>query len=125
MACIGVLLLSADCGNWWLYRATPRQGGLHHVLAAVEPVGLEHVCEMRPLTLVWGALGLVSRCSMPNSRTQPIKLMLATGLVLLAGQQAIGKLLAIVGQHLGDLDRAGLVQCLQEGLGTGCSLGWS
>ena len=22
IACIGVLLLSADCGNWWLYRAT-------------------------------------------------------------------------------------------------------
>ncbi len=22
MTCIGVLLLSADCGSWWLYKAT-------------------------------------------------------------------------------------------------------
>ncbi len=44
--------------------------------------------------------------------TQQIKLMLAAGLALAAGKQAIGELLAVVGQQPGDLDGTSLVQSL-------------
>ena len=51
-----------------------------------------------------------------------VKHVLAAGLALTAGKQPIGELRAIVGQHLGDPDRASLVHCLQKGLGIGCRL---
>lgn len=45
--------------------------------------------------------------------------MIAARLALLAGKQAVGELLAVVGQQLGDPDRTGLVQRPQKGLRTG------
>lgn len=42
-----------------------------------------------------------------------VELVIAAGLALARGEQAAGELLAVVGQQLGDLDRAGLVQFLQ------------
>ena len=55
---------------------------------------------------------------------QLIELMVAAGLALPAGKQAIRELLAVVSQQLGDPDRTGLVQRLQEGLRTGgCLVG--
>ena len=40
----------------------------------------------------------------------------------MAGKEPVGELLAVVGQHLGNPDRTGLVQCPQKGLRTGCRL---
>lgn len=48
---------------------------------------------------------------------QHIELMVTTRLTLTAGKEAVSELLAVVGQQLGDLDRTGLVQGLQECLG--------
>lgn len=55
---------------------------------------------------------------------QLIELMVAAGFALPAGKQAVCELFAVVGQQLVDPDRAGLVQCLEEGLRTGgCLVG--
>ena len=40
----------------------------------------------------------------------------------MVGKEPVGELLAVVGQHLGNPDRTGLVQCPQKGLRTGCRL---
>ena len=40
----------------------------------------------------------------------------------MAGKEPVGELLAVVGQHLGNPDRTGLVQCPQKGLRTSCRL---
>ena len=48
--------------------------------------------------------------------------MVATGLALSGCKQTISKLLAVVGQQFVYLDRAGLVQGVQKGLGTGVCL---
>ena len=56
---------------------------------------------------------------------QLVELMVAAGLALPAGKQAVRELLAVVGQQLGDPDRTGLVQCPQKGPCTGgCLVCW-
>ena len=71
MACIGVLFLSADCGNWWLYKATQRSK-----VCSISPRLLNlwvfRTSAMRQLKrstmpLVLGNLLLVSQCTVPNS----------------------------------------------------------
>ncbi len=52
---------------------------------------------------------------MPSCLAQQVELVLAAGLALARGEQTVGELLAVVGQQLGDLDRAGLVQGFEEG----------
>jgi len=47
------------------------------------------------------------------------RIRVARSLPVLGAEQAVGEFLAVVGQEPGDLDRAGLVQRLQEGLGGG------
>ena len=99
------------------------QQGLLHVLAAVEPVGLQDVCNT-PIEPLHHTVG--SRCSglgqpvlYAQLLAQLIELMVAAGFAFPAGKQAVCELLAVVGQQLGDPEWTGLVQCLQEGLRTG------
>jgi len=46
-----------------------------------------------------------------------VELVLAARLAVPGAKQPVGELLAIIGQQLGDLDRAGLGECLEEGTG--------
>ena len=104
------------------------QQGLLHVLAAIEPVRLEHIGNAA-IESFDHAIG--SRCSGLGQPVfdsqflaQPVELMVAAGLALPAGKQTVRELLAVVGQQLGDPDRTGLVQCPQKGLCTGgCLVG--
>ncbi len=52
--------------------------------------------------------------------TDPIEGMGAGGLALAGGTEAIGELLAIVGEHPGDLKRGFVNQSLEESSGGGC-----
>ena len=77
------------------------QQGLLHVLATVEPVGLEHIGNAAVESFDH-AIG--SRCSglgqpVLNAQflAQLIELMVAAGLALAAGKQAVRELLAVVG----------------------------
>lgn len=54
---------------------------------------------------------------------QQVQLMVATGLFLATGKQAISELFAVVGQQPGYLDRTRFVQGLQECLGARCGFG--
>jgi hypothetical protein len=89
------------------------QQGLLHVLAAVEPVGLEYIrnAAIESLHHAVGSRGpgLGQPVLDAQFPAQLIKLMVAAGLALAAGKQAVRKLLAVVGQQFGDPDRAGLV----------------
>ena len=97
--------------------------GLLHVLAAVEPVGLQDVryAAIEPLHHAVGSRGPGFGQPVLYARllAQLVELMVAAGFALPAGKQPVCELLAVVGQQLGDFERAGLVQCLQEGLRTG------
>ena len=77
------------------------QQGLLHVLASLEPVGLQDVCNasIEPLHHAVG-----SRCSGLGQPVldaqflaQLIELMVAAGLAFPAGKQAVRELLAVVG----------------------------
>ena len=101
------------------------QQGFLHVLTAVEPVGLQHIGDAatEPLHHAVGSRGPGPGQPVFDAQflAQRVKRMVAAGLALPAGKQAVGELLAVVGQQPGDPDRTGLVQCLQEGLCTGSS----
>ena len=104
------------------------QQGLLHILTAVEPVGLQNVryATVEALHHAVGSRGswLGQPVLDPQLLAQLVQLMVAAGLALAAGKQAVRELLAVVGQQLGDPDRTGLVQCLEEGLCTGgCLVG--
>src|SRR6218665_165081 len=100
--------------------------GLLHVLAAVEPVGLQDIryATIEPLDHAVGSRrpGLGQPMLYAQRLAQLVELMVATGLAFAVGKQSVGELLAVVGQQLVDPDRASLVQCLQEGLCTGSRL---
>jgi len=104
------------------------QQGLLHILATVEPVSLQNVCNA-PIEPLHHTVG--SRCSALGQPVlyaelpaQLIELMVAAGFAFPAGKQAVCELLAVVGQQLGDPEWTRLVQCLQEGLRTGgCLVG--
>src|SRR6218665_3188164 len=117
----------------WLRQWVAVQGhmarqGLLHVLAAGEPVGLQNIryAAIEPLDHAVGSRfpGLGRPMLYAQLLAQRVEPMVATGLTLAAGKQPVGELLTVVGQQLVDPDRAGLVQCLQEGLCTGGRLGW-
>ena len=99
------------------------QQGLLHVLAAVEPVGLQNVrnASIEPLhhAVGSGRPGLGQSVLYAQLPAQLIEFMVAAGFAFLAGKQTVRELFAVVGQQLVDPDRTGLVQCLQEGLRTG------
>lgn len=100
--------------------------GLLHIVAAIEPVGLQDVRDapVEPLhhTVGSGRPGPGQPVLYAQFLAQLIELMVAAGLALLAGKQAVRELFSVVGQQLADLDRASLVKGLQEGLRTGGGL---
>jgi len=59
--------------------------------------------------------GLGQTVLLPQGVAELVELVLATRLAVLGAEQAVGELLAVVGQEPGDLDRAGLVQGMQKG----------
>ena len=60
----------------------------------------------------------------PQFLAQLVELVVAAGLALAAGKQAVRELLAIVAQQLVDPERTGLVQSIEEGQCTGgCLVG--
>src|SRR6218665_1859838 len=77
------------------------QQGLLHVLAAVEPVGLEHIgyATIEPLDHAVGSRrpGLGQPMLYAQRLAQLVELMVATGLALAVGKQSVGELLAVVG----------------------------
>ena len=88
---------------------------LRQVLQAVETVHLEHIGNAA-IEALDHAIG--ARRSGFGQAELDIELLAClikhvstTGFRLAAGKQPIGELLAVVGQDLGDSDRAGLVQC--------------
>lgn len=91
------------------------QQGLLQVLPAIEPVRLEHVGYAaiealdRPVGLRGPGLG--QPVFYAQLLAQLVKLMVAAGRTRMAGKEPVGELLAVVGQHLGNPDRTGLVQC--------------
>ena len=89
------------------------QQGFLHVLAAVEPVGLEYIGDaaIEPLhhAIGSGRPGLGQSVLDAQFPAQLIELMVAAGFAFLAGKQAVGELLAVVGQQLGDPERTGRV----------------
>lgn len=104
------------------------QQGLLHVLAAVESVGLQDVCNaaIEPLHHTVGSRGPGPGESMLDAQllAQLIELMVAAGFAFPAGKQPVRELLAVVRQQLGDFERTGFVQSLQKGLRTGsCFVG--
>ncbi len=82
--------------------------------SAVEPVGLQDVryTTVEPLhhAVVSWRSGLGQPMLDAQLLAQLVELVLATGLMLLAGEQAVREFLAVVGQQLAHPDRAGLVQ---------------
>ena len=101
------------------------QQGFLHALTAVEPVDLERIVDaaIEPLHHAVGSRGPGPGQPVLDAQflAQRVKRMVAAGLALLAGKQAVGELLAVVGQQPGDPDRTGLVQCPQKRLCTGSS----
>ena len=77
------------------------QQGLLHVLAAVEPVGLEHIGDaaIESLDHAIGSRGPGLGQSVLDAQllAQLVELMVAAGLALAAGKQAVRELLAVVG----------------------------
>ena len=101
---------------------------LAHILARYEAMRLQHIADAsiealhHPIGL--GRSGLDEPVLNAQLLAQPVKLMVAAGLLDPTGKQPIRELLAVVGQQLGCLDRAGLVQGLQKRLGAGrCLVG--
>ena len=102
------------------------QQSLLQVFTAAEPMGLESITDatVGPLhhPVGCGRPGLGQPVLDTQLLAQPIKLMVAAGLALLAGKQAVCKFLAVVGQELVDPDWAGLVQSFEKGLCAGSTL---
>lgn len=92
--------------------------GLLHVIAAVESMGLEHVRDA-PVEALHHAIGsgrpgLWQPVLDAQLLAQLVELVLATRFALLAGEQAVLELLAVVGQQLLDPDRTGLVSAFRK-----------
>ena len=96
---------------------------LLQIFGAVEAVGLQDIgnapVEAFDHAIGSGCPGLGQPVLYAQLLAQLVELMVATGLALTTGKEAIGELLAVVGQHSGDLDRAGLVQGMEEGPSAG------
>ena len=77
------------------------QQGLLHILATVEPVGLQDVCNapIEPLHHTVGSRGPGLGQSVLDAQlpAQLIELMVSAGLAFPAGKQAVRELLAVVG----------------------------
>ena len=101
------------------------QQGPLHVLAAIEPVRLEHIgnaaIESFDHAIGSGGPWLRQPVLDPQLLAQLVELVVAAGLALAAGKQAVRELLAIVGQQLVDPERTGLVQSIEE---SQCTGGW-
>ena len=99
---------------------------LLQILTTAEPVGLQDIgnAAIEPLhhAVGSGCSGLGQSVLYAKCLAQLVKLMIAAGLAFAGGKQAVRELLAVVGQQLFDLDRAGLVQGIEEGFGTGSCL---
>lgn len=96
------------------------------ILLAVEPMRLQDVfnpvIEALHHAIGPGRSGLGQTMLYVQGLAQAVKLVIATGLVLPAGKQPIGELLAVVSQDAADPDRAGSGQGIEERLGAGCAL---
>ena len=88
------------------------------IFTAGEPVGFEHIgnapIEALDHPVGSGRAWLGQAVLNVQCLTQLVELVVARGLALSAGKQSVGELLAVVGQNFLHLDRASLVQSVQE-----------
>lgn len=99
----------------WLRQLVVVQGHiahqrLLHVLCAVEALYLQNIryaaIEALDHSIGSGRPGFGQAMLYAHLLAQLVELMIAAGLALTAGKQPVRELLAVVGQQLGDLDRA-------------------